>query len=1317
MNWLDKLKGKIGRPDGAGAQVEDKPRQESAAGSTILRDRAPRDSPPFGQQPIRSTQARAFSVWKVGDAILDLYEVKQIHEGGGMGLVYRVHHRGWNTDLAVKSPRGDYFQTEEQKENFTRECEAWIGLGLHPHIVSCYYVRSIDGVPRVFAEYVEGGSLEEWIDSRRLYEGGPREALKRILDIAIQMAWGLHYAHEQGLVHQDVKPANVLMMADGTAKICDFGLAKARVRSGESTVKGAKRTILVSSGGMTPAYCSPEQASFAPLTRATDIWSWAVSVLEMFTGEATWQSGIAAPEVLKQFCDSQGLRAGLPNMPDDLRELLSSCFEVDPARRPEDALEIGRKVAEIFRNQLNEDYMRTEPLAAELRADGLNNRALSLMDLGRDIEAEAALDAALKEELSHLEATYNRGLRLWRSGKLPDDALVSDLEEMKQGRVDDWRRNWMLAQVHTERGDAESALRALETALPANRGDQQLLAAISKARAFAEGRWGRCLQTFDKRTESKKTTAPPPGGFLLIDMSSLPTFPSNIPEVLCVAISPDGRWGLAGSSDSTLKLWDLSSGECLRTFKGHAGAVKSVSITPDGLRGLSGSSDSTVRLWNLSTGDCLRTLEGHKYVQSVAVSRDGRFCLSGDSLLAPQRAGGVYFPKGMIINTRSSPVRPNLRLWDLSRGVCLRTFGGYNATDKQSFATTTYPVNADCVALAPDGRWALSGGNDDTLRKWDVETGAPLRVFEGHIGCVISLAIHPDGRLALSGSDDKTLRLWDTSSGVCLRTFKGHTGAVKSVSISPDGRWCVSGSQDKTLRLWDISTGACLRTFKGHKGSVLSVTISPDGRKALSGSRENGLRLWDLAVGPAAPYAVTRPRGHGEISRDAAMFRGRLAEARAALLRGDSATALGMVDEARGIHGYTQSRAALELRAQAGASGVRRELSSAWCLRTLKGHTKGVNSLVLSTDGRSALSGGWGELRLWQLPEGNCVQPFEGHTESICSLAISADGHWGVSNGRINHVVLLWDLFAGKILDHLYGHDDSVMSAWISTDGRWWLSVDEKGSLRLWDCSTQAFRRTISVARNNDINSTVVSADWRWCISGGNGSPMHLFDLSTGNCLRTFEGWEPSWVQGWAEASLKLSVDGQWALSVSGKDLELWEVAADRCVRTLEGHTDEVNSVAITPDGRCGLSGSDDKTVRLWDLSTGNCLQILAGHTERVTSVAISPDGRWGLSGSSDATLRLWEFVWEFEFPAVADWDACALPYLNTFLTLQSPRGDDGFKRVGQPVWTDGDFQKLLIDLQNLGFGWLRPEGVRRQLEKMTADWQGPPPLPWEAVK
>jgi len=229
-------------------------------------------------------------VWEVGDVILDKYEVKQVFTSGGMGLVYRVYHREWNLDLAVKSPRREFFQSKQQIENFEREAETWVTLGLHPHIVSCYYVRRLGGIPRIFSEFIDGGTLADWIRTKKLYEGGGEKALQRILDVAIQFAWGLQFAHEKGLIHQDVKPGNVLVSTDGNAQISDFGLANARRESADSRTIAARagQSILVpGSGFMTPEYASPEQLRGEPLSFKTDIWSWALSLLEMLNGELT----------------------------------------------------------------------------------------------------------------------------------------------------------------------------------------------------------------------------------------------------------------------------------------------------------------------------------------------------------------------------------------------------------------------------------------------------------------------------------------------------------------------------------------------------------------------------------------------------------------------------------------------------------------------------------------------------------------------------------------------------------------------------------------------------------------------------------------------------------------------------------------------------------------------------------------------------------------------------------------------------------------------------------------------------------------------
>jgi WD40 repeat protein len=126
--------------------------------------------------------------------------------------------------------------------------------------------------------------------------------------------------------------------------------------------------------------------------------------------------------------------------------------------------------------------------------------------------------------------------------------------------------------------------------------------------------------------------------------------------------------------------------------------------------------------------------------------------------------------------------------------------------------------------------------------------------------------------------------------------------------------------------------------------------------------------------------------------------------------------------------------------------------------------------------------------------------------------------------------------------------------------------------------------------------------------------------------------------------------------------------------------------------------------VRLWEVATGREVRCFEGHTGFVTSVAFSPDGHYSLSGSSDQTLRLWELDWEWDFPAPADWDEGARPYLDIFLTLHTPYGPDGLSRVGKPQWTEKDFQKLLQELGYRGYGWLRPEGVRRELEKMAKE-------------
>ena len=142
-------------------------KDESAGPAALAATQAEAASEPSAPRVPRARADQAGTEWQIGSVVLDLYELKQVHEGG-MGFVYRVRHRGWDVDLAVKCPQPDYFQTSAQKDLFNGECEAWTKLGQHPNIVTCYYARTLEGIPRVFAEYIEGGSLKDWIDSRKL---------------------------------------------------------------------------------------------------------------------------------------------------------------------------------------------------------------------------------------------------------------------------------------------------------------------------------------------------------------------------------------------------------------------------------------------------------------------------------------------------------------------------------------------------------------------------------------------------------------------------------------------------------------------------------------------------------------------------------------------------------------------------------------------------------------------------------------------------------------------------------------------------------------------------------------------------------------------------------------------------------------------------------------------------------------------------------------------------------------------------------------------------------------------------------------------
>ncbi|MCF3600373.1 hypothetical protein L2E71_20105 [Planktothrix agardhii 1032] len=245
-------------------------------------------------------------------------------------------------------------------------------------------------------------------------------------------------------------------------------------------------------------------------------------------------------------------------------------------------------------------------------------------------------------------------------------------------------------------------------------------------------------------------------------------------SVNSVAISPDGQILVSGSDDKTITIWDLSTGQELRTLTGHSESVNSVAISPDGQTLLSGSRDNTIKIWQLSTGEELRTLTGHsESVNSVAISPDGQILVSGSD-------------------------DKTITIWDLSTGQKLRTLTGAGS------------INS--LAISPDGQILASSHTvmgsmgclfDTTIKIWQLSTGVELRTLTVDFELdIISLAISPDGQtLVIVG--DYTITIWDLSTGQELGTLTGHSESVNSVAISPDGQTLVSGGDD-TITIWRV---------------------------------------------------------------------------------------------------------------------------------------------------------------------------------------------------------------------------------------------------------------------------------------------------------------------------------------------------------------------------------------------------------------------------------------------------------------------------------------------------------------------------------
>jgi len=521
-----------------------------------------------------------------------------------------------------------------------------------------------------------------------------------------------------------------------------------------------------------------------------------------------------------------------------------------------------------------------------------------------------------------------------------------------------------------------------------------------------------------------------------------------------------------------------------------------------------------------------------------------------------------------------------LKLWDIKSGREIRSFEGHS-----DIVTS--------VCFSPDGLYALSGSFDKTLKLWDIKSGREIRSFEGHLSYVDCVCFSPKGQLALSGSLDATIKLWDIHNGKEIRSFNGHSDQVNAICFSHDGRYALSGSFDNTMKLWDIQSGEEIHSFVGHSLGVKSVCFSPDDRYALSGSWDCTMKLWEIKSG-----------------KEIRQFKGHIDGINSICFSPDGKLALSM----------SRDNIIKLWNVQNGKE-----------IRSFEGHT-GRGSVCFSPDGKLVLSGSAeNSLKLWDIKNGKEFFPFKlGHSSAINSVCFSFDGKFVLSGSNDNNIKL-WDIQYGKEICVLKGHSSIANASLYSFDGRYGIrsvgySPDGKLAIscawdkivKLWDIQSGKEIRSF-IGHLYEINSICFSPDGQLALSGSSDESIKLWDIQNGKEIRSFVGHSGG------VNSVCFSPNCRYALSGSGQTLILWDIQSGKEIRSFEGHSGLVLSVCFSPDGRLALSGSWDKTLRLWEIETGEEICIFKGHSDYVNSVCFSPDGRYTLSGSADNTIKLWD--------------------------------------------------------------------------------------------
>jgi tRNA A-37 threonylcarbamoyl transferase component Bud32 len=760
-------------------------------------------------------------------ATIGRYQVVRPILQGGMGIVCLARDPAIGRRVAIKMLR-ESLDSPELRARFAREARS-AGQLQHPRIVTIYDVGEDGGRPFIAMEYIEGQTLDQLARERPL-------PLARKLELIEALCDGLHYAHQAGVVHRDIKPGNIMVDRTGALKILDFGIA--RLGESEMTQTGDVLGTL--------NYMAPEQMDGVAVDLRADIFAVGAVLYELLTSRRAFQ-GDRQSAVIKNilYGEPEPLERLSPDLDPRLGAIVMRCLAKAPSERYSDMSELQRELAAV-RRSLGPSAMVPDVLDATVLS---GDRPLSPdhtvlmqrwlreaedeLDRGDLTQASVLVERALSMQAASPEArALRRAIDAARRRDRTQE-VTPPPDTGRSGTVGDVRRLvwagtaaivlvavgvvFLVQQFAGDTGSAPAAGSPTEAvarppqpsvpeepAVPPDTGTP----AVPAGDGGATGVGGPA--PIVRRPADPPVDPAPPAAPAPLPAPTDVGVQSRTLKVagpaFSVSFSPSGREVAAGSQGGAVSVWDVSNGQLTQTLQGHVGGVWSLVFSPDARHLASRSGDQTIRLWDVGSGKETARLAGHGgEIWSVAYSPDGRLLASGS-------ADGT------------------VRLWDTTTGAARDTLVGHSGT-------------VSGVAFTPDGRRLVSGGQDRTVRIWDVGDAREILTIAGHSAGLLSVAVSRGGLVA-AGAEDGSVRVWSAATAELRWSARAHRGQLWAVAFKPDGSLLATGGADGLVKTWKTASWEEEKTYTATDEVVRGVSFDPRGQWLGAASIDGTIRLW-----------------------------------------------------------------------------------------------------------------------------------------------------------------------------------------------------------------------------------------------------------------------------------------------------------------------------------------------------------------------------------------------------------------------------------------------------------------------------------------